>query len=220
MLQPVGTGRFGWSYAGLVERCESPHQKCPGRQGRIEGVFAATADALPTKPRRTHRATDPMGRPPHRNEREHVHHEQRDLAQLAEALVGWGPKAEREPPDRYLAAIGFFVPTRKNGPTSSADGIELAMPSRGCPVPPEGRRWGPAKSHCVNGFAGGPTVAWCSGSVVIVTGATNTAATAADGKRNGANGGPPTGDTSKAGRDCSITATGNGPIGSAAAGPA
>ena len=29
------------------------------------------------------------------------------------------------------------------------------MPSRGCPVPPEGRRWGPAKSHCVNGFAGG-----------------------------------------------------------------
>ena len=29
------------------------------------------------------------------------------------------------------------------------------MPSRGYPVPPEGRRWGPAKSHCVNGFAGG-----------------------------------------------------------------
>ena len=50
------------------------------------------------------------------------------------------------------------------------------MPSRGCPVPPEGRRWGPAKSCCVNGFAGGPTVVWCSGSAVIVTGATNTAA--------------------------------------------
>ena len=64
MLQPVGTGRFGWSYAGLVERCESPHQKCPGRQGRIEGVFAATADALPTKPRRTHRANRSHGPAP------------------------------------------------------------------------------------------------------------------------------------------------------------
>ena len=57
------------------------------------------------------------------------------------------------------------------------------MPSRGCPVPPEGRRWGPAKRHCVNGFAGGPTVARCFGSVVIVTGATDTAACAADRKR-------------------------------------
>ena len=36
----------------------------------------------------------------------------------------------------------------------------------------------------------------------------------------GANGGPPTGGTSKAGRDGSITATGNGPTGNAAASPA
>ena len=55
------------------------------------------------------------------------------------------------------------------------------------------------------------------GSVVIVTGGTNTAASAAGGKRGGNNGGPPTGDTSKAGRDGSITATGNGPTGTAAA---
>ena len=45
------------------------------------------------------------------------------------------------------------------------------MPSRGCPLPPEGRGWGPAKSPCGGGSAGGPAVAWCSGSVVIVTGA-------------------------------------------------
>ena len=52
------------------------------------------------------------------------------------------------------------------------------MGIRGCPLPPEGRAWGPAKSPY---------------------------------------GGPPTGDTSKAGRDGSITATGNGPTGNAAA---
>ena len=52
------------------------------------------------------------------------------------------------------------------------------MPSRGCPLPPEGRGWGPAKIPCGGGSAGGPAVAWCSGSAVIVTGATNTAATA------------------------------------------
>ena len=91
------------------------------------------------------------------------------------------------------------------------------MPSRGCPLPPEGRGWGPAKSPCGGGSAGGPAVAWCSGSVVIVTGGTNTAASAAGGKRGGNNGGPPTGGTSKAGRDGSITATGNGPTGNAAA---
>ena len=91
------------------------------------------------------------------------------------------------------------------------------MPSRGCPLPPEGRGWGPAKSPYGGGSAGGPAVAWCSGSVVIVTGGTNTAASAAGGKRGGANGGPPTGGTSKAGRAGSITATGNGPTGNAAA---
>ena len=90
------------------------------------------------------------------------------------------------------------------------------MPSRGSPVPPEGRGRGPAKSYCVNGFAGAAAVARCSGSAVIVTGDTNTAASAAGGKRGGNNGGPPTGDTSKAGRDGSITATGNGPTGTAA----
>ena len=29
------------------------------------------------------------------------------------------------------------------------------MPSHGCPVPPQGRGWGGARSPCVNGFAGG-----------------------------------------------------------------
>ena len=91
------------------------------------------------------------------------------------------------------------------------------MPSRGCPVPPEGRGWGPAKSHCVNGFAGGPAVVWCFGSAVIVTGATDTAASAAGGKRGGNNGGPPTGGTSKARRAGSITGTGNGSTGKSAA---
>ena len=71
------------------------------------------------------------------------------------------------------------------------------------------------KSHCVNGFAGGPTVAWRSGSVLIATGATNTAGTDAGGKRVGDSGGPPTGGTSKAGRDASITATASGPTGRA-----
>ena len=94
------------------------------------------------------------------------------------------------------------------------------MPSRVCRVPPEGRGWGPAKSPCGNGSAGGPAVARCSGSVVIVTGDTNTAASAAGGKRGGNNGGTPTGGTSKAGKDGSITATGNGPTGTAATGPA
>ena len=53
------------------------------------------------------------------------------------------------------------------------------MGSRGCPLPPEGRGWGAAKSPYGGGSAGGPAVAWCSGSVVIVTGGTNTAASAA-----------------------------------------
>ena len=90
------------------------------------------------------------------------------------------------------------------------------MGSRGCPLPPEGLGRRPAKSRYVNGFAGGLAVARCSGSAVIVTGATNTAASDAGGKRGGNNGGTPTGGTSKVGKDGSITATGNGPIGGAA----
>ena len=35
-------------------------------------------------------------------------------------------------------------------------GSRLPCRVAGCPVPPQGRRWGPAKSSCVNGFAGGP----------------------------------------------------------------
>ena len=85
------------------------------------------------------------------------------------------------------------------------------MPSRGCPLPPEGRGWGPAKSPCGGGSAGGPAVAWCSGSVLIVTGGTNTAASAAGRKRGANNGGTPTSGTRKVGKDGSITATGNGP---------
>ena len=49
------------------------------------------------------------------------------------------------------------------------------------PSPPQGRGWGPAKSFCVNGFAGGPAVEWCSGSAAIVTGATGIAASDAGG---------------------------------------
>ena len=128
---------------------------------------------------------------------------------LAEALVVWGRRRKGKTPI-VSRRSGFFVPTLKNGRTSSVDKITLAMTSHGCPVPPQGWRWGPAKSHCVNGFAGGPTVAWCSGFAVIVTGATDTAASAAGKKRGGNNGGPPTGGTSKAGRDGSITATGDG----------
>ena len=128
-----------------------------------------------------------------------------------------GPKAERENLDRKQRS-GFFAPTRKNSPTSSADGIEIAMTGRGCPVPPQGRGGGPAKSSCVNGFAGGPAVARCSGFVVIATGATGIAASDAGEKPGGNNGGPPTGGTSKARKAGSITATGNGPTGNAGAG--
>ena len=90
------------------------------------------------------------------------------------------------------------------------------MPSHGCPLPPEGRGWGAAKIPCGGGSAGGPAVARCSGSAVIVTAAINTAARDAGGKRGGNNVATPTSGTSKAGKDGSITATGNGPIGGAA----
>ena len=91
------------------------------------------------------------------------------------------------------------------------------MTARGCPLPPIGRVWGPARSSCAGGFAVGPAVAWCSGSAVIVTGATGIAASDA-GKKNGGNRrGTPTGGTSKARRGGSITATGNGTTGNAAA---
>ena len=92
------------------------------------------------------------------------------------------------------------------------------MTGRGCPVPPQGRGGGSAKSSCVNGFAGGPAVARCSGFVVIATGATGTAASDAGEKPGGNKGGTPTGGTSKARKAGSITATGNGPTGNAAAG--
>ena len=84
------------------------------------------------------------------------------------------------------------------------------MTARGRPVPPQGRGRGPATSSYADGFAVGPAVVWCFGSAVIVTGATDTAASAAGGKRGGNRRGPPTGGTSKAGRGGSITGTGNG----------
>ena len=107
----------------------------------------------------------------------------------------------------------FSAAESKKG--TSADGIEIAMASRGCPLPPEGLGWGAAKSPCGGGSAVGPAVARRSGSAVIVTGAINTAASDAGGKRGGNNGGTPTGGTSKAGKDGSTTATGNEPIGGA-----
>ena len=72
------------------------------------------------------------------------------------------------------------------------------------------------RNHCVNGFAGGSTVARCSGSAGIVTGATNTAVTAAG--REGAlyKSGLPGGNTSEARRDWTITVTTTGPTGHAA----
>ena len=111
--------------------------------------------------------------------------------QVFVGLTGWCRRWKGKTP--AVSSDRVFVPTRKTGPTSSVDGITLAMLSRGCPVPPEGRGWGSAKSSCVNGFAGGPAVAWCSGSAVIVTEATGIAASAAGGKRGGNNVGPPTG---------------------------
>ena len=128
---------------------------------------------------------------------------------LAEALVVWGRRRKGKTTTVSVDRVFLCRPKKTDRP-SSVDKIMLAMPSRGCPVPPEGRRWEPAKSHCADGFAGGPTVARCSGSAVIETGATDTAATDAARKRDGNNGGPLTGDTSKAGRDGSITATGDG----------
>ena len=92
------------------------------------------------------------------------------------------------------------------------------MTGRGCPVPPQGRGWGPAKSSCAGGFAGVLAVARCSGSAVIVTGATGIAGSDAGKKSGGNKGGTPTGGTSKARRAGSITATGNGITGNAAGG--
>ena len=53
---------------------------------------------------------------------------------LFEALAGWGHSRKW----KTLAVSrrsGFFVPAQKNGPTSSVDGIEIAMTGRGCPRP-------------------------------------------------------------------------------------
>ena len=72
------------------------------------------------------------------------------------------------------------------------------------------------RNHCVNGFAGESAVAGCSGSAVIVTGATNTAVSAAGAKRAANKRGPPSVNTRKARRDGTITATGTGPTGHAA----
>ena len=91
------------------------------------------------------------------------------------------------------------------------------MTSRGGPLPPIGRGEGPARSSCAGGFAGVLAVARCSGSAVIATGVTGIAASDA-GKKNGGNRrGTPNGSTSKARRGGSITATGNGTTGNAAA---
>ena len=74
------------------------------------------------------------------------------------------------------------------------------------------------KRSCADGFAGGPAVARCSGSAVIVTGATGIAVSAADEKPGGNNGVVRTKNTRKARKDGSITGTGNGSTGNGAAG--
>ena len=94
-----------------------------------------------------------------------------------------GPKAKKRKPRSLAGGRGFFAPTRQNGPTASVDGIGIAMTSRGGPRPPIGRGWGPARSSCGGGFAGVLAVARCSGSVVIATGATGTAASDAGKKK-------------------------------------
>ena len=91
------------------------------------------------------------------------------------------------------------------------------MTARGRPLPPQGRGRGPARGSCADGIAGGPAVAGCSGSVVIVTGATGTAAIDADEKSGGNRGGTPTGGTRTARKESLITGTGNGPTGQSAA---
>ena len=91
------------------------------------------------------------------------------------------------------------------------------MTARGCPLPPIGRVWGPARSSCAGGFAGVLAAGRRSGSAAIATGATGIAASDADKKSGGNKGGTPTGGTSKAGRGGSITATGNGSTGQSAA---
>ena len=92
------------------------------------------------------------------------------------------------------------------------------MTGRGCPVPLQGRGWGPATNSYADGFAGVLAVARCSGSVAIATGATGIAGSDAGKKHSGNKGGTPTGGTSKARRDGSITATGSGTTGNAAGG--
>ena len=129
-----------------------------------------------------------------------------------------GPKAERKKPRSLSTDRGFLRQPEKNGPASSVDGIGIALTGRGCPVPPQGRGRGPATSSYADGFAVGPAVAWCSGSAVIVTGATGIAGSDAGKKSGGNKGGPPTGGTSKARKDGSITRTGNGSTGNAACG--
>ena len=81
----------------------------------------------------------------------------------------------------------------------------------------KGADGGPRRAPASTDLPGGPAVARCSGSAVIVTGATGIAASDADEKPDGTRGGPPTGGTSKARKAGSITATGNGTTGNAAA---
>ena len=56
------------------------------------------------------------------------------------------------------------------------------MTARGCPLPPIGRVWGPARSSCAGGFAGVLAAGRRSGSAAIATGATGIAASDADKK--------------------------------------
>ena len=75
----------------------------------------------------------------------------------------------------------------------------------------------PEKCCCGSYVAEGRVAGRCFTSAVPATGATDTAANDAGRKHGGNRGGVPTGDTSKAGRDGSITVTGNGPTGNVAA---
>ena len=115
---------------------------------------------------------------------------------LAEALARWGRRRKGKT-SIVSRDRGFLRQPEKNGPTSSVDGIGIAMTARGCPLPPIGRGWGPARNSCADGFAGVLAVARCSGSVVIVTGATGTAATDAGRKSAVNRGRTPGGSTSK-----------------------
>ena len=100
-------------------------------------------------------------------------------------------------------------------PVRGHDHSKARVPQQSSCPHPCGVRW--PETWCYGSCtAVGRVAGWCFTSAVPATGDRSTAGTDAGGKRAGNNGGPPTDDTSTAGRDVSITATASGPTGNAA----